>query len=112
MYYYGDTDMILGMFQKIIDFHFSFFTDMVGTDHGIVYICNKRFKTPADRIFSRVQCYRGVVSAVQRNPSFLKFFLSVGERKSISSHSLTCFIIFYFSFPIQVIGRQRYGVRS
>lgn len=52
---------------------------MVGTDNGIVYICNKRFKTPADRIYSRVQCYNGVVSAVQRNPSFLKFFLSVGD---------------------------------
>ncbi|KAG5685027.1 hypothetical protein PVAND_014230 [Polypedilum vanderplanki] len=52
---------------------------MVGTDHGVVYICNKRFKTPADRIYSRVQCHAGFISAVQRNPSFLKFFLSVGD---------------------------------
>jgi dynein intermediate chain 2, axonemal len=52
---------------------------MVGTDHGVVYICNKRFKTPADRIYSKVQCCNGIISAVQRNPSFLKFFLSVGD---------------------------------
>lgn len=57
---------------------------MVGTDHGVVYICNKRFKTPGDRIYSKVQCCNGVVSAVQRNPSFLKFFLSVGKEKSFS----------------------------
>lgn len=41
---------------------FDLFVDMVGTDNGIVFICNKRFKTPADRIYSRVQCYNGVVS--------------------------------------------------
>ena len=52
---------------------------MVGTDHGVVYICNKRFKTPADRIYSKVQCYKGAIAAAQRNPSFLKFFLSVGN---------------------------------
>jgi len=52
---------------------------MVGTENGVVFICNKRFKTPADRIYSKVQCYQGKVSAVQRNPSFLKFFLSVGD---------------------------------
>lgn len=52
---------------------------MVGTESGVVYICNKRFKTPADRIYSEVRCYHGTVSAVQRNPSFLKFFLSVGD---------------------------------
>ena len=52
---------------------------MVGTESGVVYICNKRYKTPADRIYSEVQCYQGTVSAVQRNPSFLKFFLSVGD---------------------------------
>lgn len=52
---------------------------MVGNESGVVYICNKRFKTPADRIYARIQCCHGTVSAVQRNPSFLKFFLSVGD---------------------------------
>lgn len=52
---------------------------MVGTESGVVFICNKRFKTPADRIYAQLQCYHGTVSAVQRNPSFLKFFLSVGD---------------------------------
>lgn len=52
---------------------------IVGTENGVVVICNKRFKTPADRIYARIQCYNGTVSAVQRNPSFLKFFLSIGD---------------------------------
>lgn len=52
---------------------------MVGTESGVVFICNKRFKTPADRIYAQIQCCNGTVSAVQRNPSFLKFFLSVGD---------------------------------
>lgn len=52
---------------------------MVGTEAGVVFICNKRFKTPADRIYAQIQCCYGTVSAVQRNPSFLKFFLSVGD---------------------------------
>lgn len=52
---------------------------MVGTEAGVVFICNKRFKTPADRIYAKIQCCHGTVSAVQRNPSFLKFFLSVGD---------------------------------
>lgn len=52
---------------------------MAGTEAGVVFILNKRFKTPADRIYAKIQCCHGTVAAVQRNPSFLKFFLSVGD---------------------------------
>ncbi|CAO1430143.1 unnamed protein product [Diamesa hyperborea] len=52
---------------------------MVGVDNGNVFICNKKFKTPADRIYAQVKCHYGTVNAVQRNPSFLKFYLSVGD---------------------------------
>lgn len=52
---------------------------MVGVDNGNVFICNKKFKSPADRIYAKVKCHYGTVNAVQRNPSFLKFYLSVGD---------------------------------
>ncbi|CAO1431949.1 unnamed protein product [Diamesa serratosioi] len=52
---------------------------MVGVDNGNVLICNKKFKTPADRIYAKVMCHHGTVNAVQRNPSFLKYYLSVGD---------------------------------
>lgn len=52
---------------------------MVGVDNGNVLICNKKFKTPADRIYANVKCHYGTVNAVQRNPSFLKYYLTVGD---------------------------------
>lgn len=77
-YNYKDGDKAFGInaleYESTIPNKF-----MVASENGTVYICNKRYKTPADRIYSTVKCNDGTVSAVQRNPSFLKFFLSVGD---------------------------------
>jgi hypothetical protein len=84
---------------------------MVGTDNGVVYICNKRFKTPADRIYSRVQCYNGVVSAVQRNPSFLKFFLSVGDWQAKVNFNIQMELILML-LSIKKIIKYRFGAKN
>ncbi|KNE64739.1 hypothetical protein AMAG_10088 [Allomyces macrogynus ATCC 38327] len=52
---------------------------MVGTEAGLVAMCNKKAKTPADRISHTYPGHLGPVFALQRNPFFLKNFLTVGD---------------------------------
>lgn len=52
---------------------------MVGTESGLITMCNKKAKTPADRIASSYQGHVGPVRALQRNPFSLKNFLTVGD---------------------------------
>lgn len=32
---------------------------LVGVENGVVFTCNKKFKTPADRIYAKVHCHYG-----------------------------------------------------
>ncbi|GJQ68712.1 hypothetical protein Trydic_g17247 [Trypoxylus dichotomus] len=52
---------------------------MVGTEHGIVVSCNRKGKTPQEKMVSRFSCHLGPVLALQRNPSYLKNFLTIGD---------------------------------
>ena len=52
---------------------------MIATDSGSLYFCNKQSKTPSNRINSSLKCYNGTLFSVQRNPSFSKIFLTVGD---------------------------------
>ena len=61
---------------------------MVGTECGKIWLCNRKAKTPADKVTSILNAHLGPVYLVQRNPFFLKNFLSVGDwtaRVSVTS---------------------------
>nr|XP_061836884.1 dynein axonemal intermediate chain 2-like isoform X1 [Nerophis lumbriciformis] len=54
-------------------------TFMVGTDLGVVLYCNRTAKTPSEKIVRLYDGHYGPVYALQRNPFFPKYFLTVGD---------------------------------
>ncbi|XP_074647572.1 dynein intermediate chain 3, ciliary-like isoform X2 [Tubulanus polymorphus] len=52
---------------------------MVGTEQGTILSCNRKAKTPAEKIVNVWGGHHGPVYALQRNPFFPKNFLSVGD---------------------------------
>ncbi|XP_046403113.1 dynein intermediate chain 3, ciliary-like isoform X2 [Ischnura elegans] len=52
---------------------------MVGTEKGYVINCNRKGKTPAEKLVGQYSAQIGPVVALQRNPAFLKNFLTVGD---------------------------------
>ncbi|XP_044269333.1 dynein intermediate chain 3, ciliary [Tribolium madens] len=52
---------------------------MVGTEQGKVISCNRKGKTPQEKMMGRFAAHYGPVLALQRNPAFLKNFLTIGD---------------------------------
>ncbi|NWW43827.1 DNAI2 protein, partial [Pedionomus torquatus] len=52
---------------------------MVGTEQGIIIACNRKAKTPSEKITSTYSSHIGPVYALARNPFYPKVFLSVGD---------------------------------
>lgn len=52
---------------------------MVGTEQGIVLSCNRKAKTPADRVQGVYKGHHGPIYALERNPFFPKYFVSIGD---------------------------------
>ncbi|KAM6119103.1 kinesin-like protein KIF19 [Phoenicopterus ruber ruber] len=52
---------------------------MVGTEQGIVIACNRKAKTPPEKIASTYSGHHGPVYALARNPFYPKVFLTVGD---------------------------------
>ncbi|NXW09589.1 DNAI2 protein, partial [Fregetta grallaria] len=52
---------------------------MVGTEQGIVIACNRKAKTPPEKITSTYSGHHGPVYALARNPFYPKIFLTVGD---------------------------------
>ena len=52
---------------------------MVGTENGNVMSCNRKAKTPGEKIVALYPGHHGPVYALQRNPFFPKNFLTVGD---------------------------------
>ncbi|KAG7491374.1 hypothetical protein MATL_G00003000 [Megalops atlanticus] len=52
---------------------------MVGTEQGLVVSCNRKAKTPAEKIVCTYSGHHGPVYALQRNPFFPKNFLTVAD---------------------------------
>jgi len=52
---------------------------MIGTEQGTVLMCNRKAKTPADRIGASYPGHHGPVVSLERNPFFPKYFMSVGD---------------------------------
>jgi len=64
---------------------------MAGTEQGTIISCNRRAKTPAEKVSTIYTGHIGPVYALQRNPFFPKNFLSVGDwraRVSIATNGL------------------------
>ncbi|KAL1392808.1 hypothetical protein pipiens_012211 [Culex pipiens pipiens] len=51
----------------------------VGTENGIIYSCSRKYKTPADKIQAQTRAHTGPVYSVERNPLFIKNYISVGD---------------------------------
>lgn len=51
----------------------------VGTENGIVISGNRKGKTPAEKLGATYKCHHGPVVALQRNPAFVKNFITVGD---------------------------------
>lgn len=52
---------------------------MVGSENGSVFMCNKKAKNPSEKITHIYPGHHGPVYALQRNPLFLKNFLTIGD---------------------------------
>ncbi|XP_030372957.1 dynein intermediate chain 3, ciliary isoform X1 [Scaptodrosophila lebanonensis] len=52
---------------------------MTGTEMGMLFSCNRKGKTPTEKIQIRMMCHLGPVYAITRNPAFVKNFLTVGD---------------------------------
>ncbi|XP_006034869.1 dynein intermediate chain 2, axonemal [Alligator sinensis] len=52
---------------------------MVGTEQGMVITCNRKAKTPAEKIVGTYSGHHGPVYALARNPFYPKNFLTVGD---------------------------------
>ncbi|EDW79093.1 dynein axonemal intermediate chain 2 [Drosophila tropicalis] len=52
---------------------------MAGTEMGMLFSCNRKGKTPTEKIQIRMMCHLGPVYAITRNPAFVKNFLTVGD---------------------------------
>ncbi|KAL2916816.1 hypothetical protein HK105_203595 [Polyrhizophydium stewartii] len=55
---------------------------MIGSENGSVFMCNKKAKNPSEKITHIYPGHHGPVYALQRNPFFLKNFLTVGDWKA------------------------------
>lgn len=52
---------------------------MVGTEQGLVVSCNRKAKTPGEKIVCTYSGHHGPIYALQRNPFFPKNFLTVAD---------------------------------
>ncbi|CAG9561133.1 unnamed protein product [Danaus chrysippus] len=52
---------------------------MIGTETGLVVGGNRKGKTPLEKLPSKYEAHLGPVYSLQRNPTFLKNFLTVGD---------------------------------
>lgn len=51
----------------------------VGTEAGIAISGNRKGKTPQEKLGAQYKCHYGPVISLQRNPAFVKNFLTVGD---------------------------------
>ncbi|KAM7384902.1 hypothetical protein PAMA_011998 [Pampus argenteus] len=74
----GNLDRALGAIS--LEFEATMPTKfMVGTEQGVVVSCNRKAKTPAEKIVCMYDGHHGPIYALQRNPFFPKNFLTIGD---------------------------------
>ncbi len=55
---------------------------MIGGENGTAYMCNKKAKNPGEKITHAYAGHHGPIYALQRNPFFVKNFLTIGDWKA------------------------------
>uniref|UniRef100_A0A8C7CFF0 Dynein, axonemal, intermediate chain 2b n=1 Tax=Oncorhynchus kisutch TaxID=8019 RepID=A0A8C7CFF0_ONCKI len=75
----GNLDNALGAISLELDYPFVPTKFMVGTEQGLVVSCNRKAKTPAEKIVCTYSGHHGPIYALQRNPFFPKNFLTVAD---------------------------------
>nr|XP_025046201.1 dynein intermediate chain 2, axonemal [Pelodiscus sinensis] len=65
--------------ERALRFHPQPTKFMVGTEQGMVITCNRKAKTPAEKIVGTYSGHHGPIYALARNPFFPKNFLTVGD---------------------------------
>ncbi|CAG9464343.1 unnamed protein product [Pedinophyceae sp. YPF-701] len=74
-----NSDLVLGAVSMEYDAAAGATKFMVGTEQGVVVSCNRKAKTPADRIGASYAGHKGPVYALKRNPFFSKYFMTVAD---------------------------------
>lgn len=52
---------------------------LAGTENGIVLSVNRRGQNPVEKLATRFECCTGHVIAIDRNPTYTKSFLTIGD---------------------------------
>lgn len=52
---------------------------MVGLENGVVISCNRKGKSPSEKMALKFSAHLGPVLALNRNGAFLKTYLSIGD---------------------------------
>lgn len=52
---------------------------MVGTEQGYVFACNRKADVPTEKIMARFRVHVSQVNSLERNPAFVKNFLTIGD---------------------------------
>ncbi|KAB0792517.1 hypothetical protein PPYR_14476 [Photinus pyralis] len=52
---------------------------MVGTEKGVIISCNRKGKSPSEKMATRYMAHLGPVLAIQRNAAYVKNFLTIGD---------------------------------
>ncbi|KAK5640046.1 hypothetical protein RI129_010857 [Pyrocoelia pectoralis] len=52
---------------------------MVGTEKGVIISCNRKGKSPSEKMGTKFTAHLGPVLAIQRNAAYVKNFLSIGD---------------------------------
>ncbi|OAF64866.1 Axonemal dynein intermediate chain 2, partial [Intoshia linei] len=52
---------------------------MAATEFGTIFSCNRKAKTPQEKIVAVYSGHHGAIYSLQRNPYFIKNFLTVGD---------------------------------
>lgn len=56
-----------------------YFYIQIGTETGLVFNGNRKGKTVFEKISATYNCHYGPVYSAQRNPAYLKNFMTVGD---------------------------------
>lgn len=83
---------------------------MVGTEQGVIISCNRKAKTPLEKIVATFNGHIGPVYSLQRNPHFPKNFMSVGDWCARVTTLVWCIIDYKYSYLILFIYfKQRFN---
>jgi hypothetical protein len=87
---------------------------MAGTEQGSIISCNRKAKTPQEKIIAVYPGHIGPVYALQRNPFFPKNFLSVGDwtaRVCNRCFAAVCYretiVMLMYTFSVNLHGLKR-----